>query len=304
MANSIRIGVHVHNLSVFTLSKKPELLEDLLQPTGVSAEWISETGGKQTVKLLKTAEIDIGATGTTPPILAQAKGVPVVYLATSQPRPVHGAIAVLENSPIQSVSDFKDKTVSLSEGSYQQHILAIALEKAGLTYQDVKTIPHTADSLKAFLNGEIDVWITSDLNLAEVQKTHPVRVLLYSSELFSNRSIYFTHRAFAEEHPDALSAFIRALERVDRWIATHFSEAAELLAREINNGIDAQGWEKSLRNRPWGLVPPSEEFIAEQQYAADVFYRFGLLPNSISVSKALLTDPLSVFEANLALAGK
>lgn len=291
MTHSIRIGVHVNNLSVFTLSRKPELLKDLLEPTGVSAQWLPETGGHQTVKLLKTAEIDIGATGTTPPILAQAQGVPIVYLATSQPRPVQGAIVVLENSPIQSVSDLKDKTVSLSEGSYQQHLLAIALDKVGLTYQNVKTIPHTADSLQAFLNGEIDAWITSDLHLAQVQKTHQVRVLLYSSELFSNRSVYFTHRTFAEQHPDVLSAFIRALERVDRWIATHFTEAAELLAKEINNGIDARGWEQSLRKRPWGLVPPSQEFIAEQQYAADVFYRFGLLPKSINVSEALLTDP-------------
>jgi sulfonate transport system substrate-binding protein len=302
MANSIRIGVHSHNLSVFTLSRKPQLLENLLKPIGISAEWVAETGGKQTVKLLKAGEIDIGATGTTPPILAQAKGVSVVYLATSQPRPVHGAIVVLENSPIASVADLKDKTVTLGEGSYQQHLLAIALDKVELTYQDVKTVPHTADSLQAFLNGEVDAWVTSDLNLAEVEKTHKIRVILYSSELFSNRSIYFTHRAFAEKHPDVLAAFIKSLERVDRWIATHFTEAAELLAAEISNGIDAQGWEQSLRKRPWGLVPPSEEFIAEQQYAADVFYRFGLLPNSIKVSDALLADRLSVFEADFAVA--
>lgn len=305
MANSIRIGVHSHNLSVFTLSRKPELLEDLLKPTGLAVEWVSETGGKQTVKLLEAGEIDIGATGTTPPILAQAKGVPVVYIATSQPRPVHGVIVVPENSPIQSVADFKGKTVVLSEGSYQQHLLAIALDKAGLTYQDVKTVDYrTVDIAQAFLKGEVDAWIASDLTLAEVQKQYQVRVLLYSSELFSNRSIYFTHRPFAENHPEVLFVLVRALERVDRWIATNFADAAELLAKETSSSIDAYSWELSLKRRPWGLVPPSSEFISEQQYAADVFYRFGLLPNQIDVSEALLPNPLSVFDGDFALAKK
>jgi sulfonate transport system substrate-binding protein len=304
MPNSIRIGVHSHNLSVFTLSRKPELLEDLLQPTGISVEWIAEKGGKQTVKLLKAGEIDIGATGTTPPILAQAEGVPVVYLATSQPRPVHGAIVVPEDSTIHEIADLKGKTVALSEGSYQQHLLAIALDKAGLTYQDVKTVDYrTVDIVQAFLKNEVDVWVAADLTLAEVQKDHKFRVLLYSSDLFSNRSIYFTHRPFAEKYPEALAAFIRALERVDRWIATHFSDAAKLLATEIGD-FDASSWELSLRKRPWGLVPPSQEFIAEQQYAADVFERFNLIPNKINVSEALLSDPLSVFETNFALSRK
>ncbi|KYC39000.1 hypothetical protein WA1_33965 [Scytonema hofmannii PCC 7110] len=57
MTNSIRIGVHSHSLSVFILSRKPNLLEDLLEPTGLSVGWIAETGSKQTVKLLKSGEI-------------------------------------------------------------------------------------------------------------------------------------------------------------------------------------------------------------------------------------------------------
>jgi sulfonate transport system substrate-binding protein len=36
MTNSIRIGVYSHSLSVFILSRKPNLLEDLLEPTGLS----------------------------------------------------------------------------------------------------------------------------------------------------------------------------------------------------------------------------------------------------------------------------
>ena len=88
-------------------------------------------------------------------------------------------------------------------------MLAIALDRARLTYQDVKTVDYrTVDIVQAFLKSEADAWIASDITLAEVQKNHQVRVLLYSSDLFSNRFIYFTHRLFAQKYPESLSVTI------------------------------------------------------------------------------------------------
>ena len=293
----IHIGAHPSNLTLFVLSKKPELLQELLTPIGQSVEWVNYLDGRKTISKLASGEIDFGGTGSTPPIRAQAEGVPVVYVSTSQPRPAHGAILVLKNSPIYSIADLKGKTVSLSEGSYQEQLLAVALSQVGLEYRDVKTLPFKApEGLETFLKGEVDVWIAGDPLLAAVQAKYDLRVISYTEGIISDRSVFFTHRAFAEQL-EPLRLIVQALERSEHWIATHYREAAELLAANINNGVDAVHWEVSLRRRPWGLVPISEEFVAEQQHAADLLYRFGNVPTAIKVADALLPNNVSVFAA-------
>lgn len=295
---SIHIGAHPSNLTLFVLSKKPELLQELLTPIGQSVEWVNYLDGRKTISKLASGEIDFGGTGSTPPIRAQAEGVPVVYIATSQPRPAHGAILVLKDSPIQSIADLKGKTVSLSEGSYQEHLLAVALSQVGLEYRDVKTLPFKApEGLAAFLKGEVDVWIAGDPLLAAVQAKYDLRLIAYAGAIISDRSVFFTHRAFAEEQLEPLRLIVQALERSEHWIATHYREAAELLAANINNGVDVVHWEVSLRRRFWGLVPISQEFVAEQQHAADLLYRFGNVPTAIKVADALLPNNVSVFAA-------
>jgi sulfonate transport system substrate-binding protein len=301
---TIKIGVHPSNLTLFVLSRKPELLEDLVKPTGETVEWVNYLDGTKTVTKLITGEIDFGGTGSTPPIKAQADGIPVVYVATSQPRPAHGALLVLKDSPIQTLSDLKGKKVALSQGSYQEQFLAIALHNVGLEYRDITPIQFSApEVLLDFLNSDIDVWIAGDPLLAEAQEKYELRALSYTEGIISDRSVFFTRRAFAEKQLVSLRLIVRGLERSDRWIATHFREAAELLAAEVNNGIDAQHWEISLRRRPWGLIPVSEEFIAEQQHAADVFYRFGNIAAPITVADAVLPNRLSVFESDLVASG-
>ncbi|MBV9384798.1 MAG: aliphatic sulfonate ABC transporter substrate-binding protein [Chroococcidiopsidaceae cyanobacterium CP_BM_ER_R8_30] len=302
---AIRIGVHPNNLSLFTLSKKPEFLQELLEPIGQSVEWVHYLDGTKTIIKLGEREIDFGGTGSTPPIKAQAIGISIVYVATSQPRPAHGAIVVPQHSSIQRVAELKGKTVTLIEGSFLQHLLVVVLDREGLTYDDVNRLHLSPrEALNAFASGEVDAWVVGDPFLAELQKTQEFRILTYTADVISDRSVYFTHGTFADEHLDLVQLIVKALERTDRWIATHFLEAAELLATEIDNGLDAATWKVSLRRRPWGLVPVAQEFVAEQQHAADLFYRFGIFPNQIEVSQAVLPDPVSVFdEVNAAPSG-
>ena len=51
-----------------------------------------------------------------------------------------------------------------------------------------------------------------------------------------------------------------------------------------------QAWEHALRTRPWGQHPVSEEFVTEQQHAADLFRANGLISRDIRVSDAVLPE--------------
>jgi sulfonate transport system substrate-binding protein len=85
---------------------------------------------------------------------------------------------------------------------------------------------------------------------------------------------------------------VDALQESDRWIQENWTEAAKLFADQDTGGgaSDLPAWEHALRTRPWGQLPVTEDFIAEQQHAADLFYANGLIQQQSKVADAVLPE--------------
>jgi sulfonate transport system substrate-binding protein len=292
----VAVGVHPSNTSLFVL-RRNGILEELLEPFGAEVRWVDYEDGRQTVDLFAAGQIDLGGTGNTPPLRAQAEGIDVVYVAVSDPRPAHGVLVVRQESPIRTVADLRGRRVALAEGSYQTTLLAFALDRAGLAYGDVETVSVTqAEGRRLFDSGEVDAWVGGDPELADAQAAGGVRELVDTASVHSNRSVWFAQRALAEERPDLLDAVVTALQRSDAWIAEHPREAAAIFAAEVAGSPGVDVWEQALRRRPWGPRPVSDDFVAEQQAAADLFARQGLLPSAITVAEAVVA-PTAALQA-------
>ncbi|MEZ0075597.1 ABC transporter substrate-binding protein [Planotetraspora sp. GP83] len=229
---------------------------------------------------------DFIGTGSTPPVTAQAKGHDIVYAGISGPRHENGRLIVLEDSPIAGLADLKGKRVALAHGSWQTTLLLFALERAGLTWKDIEPVDAGVDAGRLFLNGEVDAWVGSYPSLTSVEKEAATRELVATDGLFSHRSLWFTRRDFAEKHPEEFAAIVAAIKESDAWIQENYREAAELFAADDGGDVDA--WENALRKRPFGVLPVTEEFVAEQQRAADLFYANGLIDRKIVVADAVL----------------
>ncbi|GAA2709705.1 hypothetical protein GCM10010429_24530 [Micromonospora olivasterospora] len=74
--------------------------------------------------------------------------------------------------------------------------------------------------------------------------------------------------------------------RQPRTVRRHIDEVAELLSRSSRGGTPAS-WRPALTGRHWGVHAVDEEFLAEQQYAADLFHRFGVIPRAVTVVAAV-----------------
>lgn len=231
-------------------------------------------------------------TGSTPPVTAQAKGHDVVYVAISGPRYENGRLVVLDDSSIRSIADLKGKRVALGHGSWQTTLLLLALERAGLTWQDIIPVNAYDNASAQFLSGEVDAWVGSYPFLTSVEAKAKVRGLVPTEELFTHRSLWFTSREFATTRTAELKAIVDALQESDRWIQENWTEAAKLFADQDTGGgtSDLPAWEHAVRTRPWGQLPVTEDFIAEQQHAADLFYANGLIQQQIKVADAVLPE--------------
>ncbi|MFE7584404.1 ABC transporter substrate-binding protein [Streptomyces gardneri] len=282
---TVTIGVHRSNPSLYHLSRLG-FAEQELAALGETVTWHPYTDGVRTGAFLADGTIDFGGTGSTPPVTAQAAGHDIVYTAVSAPRPDHGALLVPEDSPVRTVADLKGATVHLAVGSWQTHLVAKALDDAGLSYAtDITPVRGDSTSEAKLRSGEIAAWVAQGAELAAARRTGGLRTLIRTGEVITDRSVFFARRDLAEQRPELVEALTRALRRADDWAAAHPREAAEIAAAD--QGGTADDWETALRALPWTIEPVTEEFIAEQQEAADIFHRTGFIDRAITVADAL-----------------
>ncbi|WP_027928961.1 ABC transporter substrate-binding protein [Amycolatopsis thermoflava] len=281
------IGVHPNNHSLFVL-RRTGLLEELLAPGGATVEWVEYDDGRCTIDLFADEEIDFGGTGSVPPIQAQSEGVDIVYVAVSDPRPAQGAVLVHADSPIETLADLRGRPVALMEGSYHTELLAFALDEAGLSYRDITVLDGLAhENREDFRSGAAEAWVAGDPFWAEAQAAGGVRVLTEVGRHISNRSTWWARRSFARRRPELLDSVVSALLRTDSWIAEHPREAAAMFAADVPDSPGVDDWETALRRRPWGQRVVSPAVVAEQQRAADLYARLGVIPTPVRIADAV-----------------
>ncbi|MFE7240297.1 ABC transporter substrate-binding protein [Streptomyces sp. NPDC057580] len=288
---TITIGVHSSNPSLYHLYhlSRLGLAQEELVPLGETVVFHPYTNGVRTGELLTQGVIDFGGTGSTPPVTAQAAGHDIVYTAVSAPRPEHGALLVPEGSPVRTVADLKGATVHLAIGSWQTHLIAKALDDAGLSYAtDITAVRSSDDSEHLLRTGAIAGWVAQGAQLAAARRTGGLRTLVRTGDVITDRSVFFARRDLAESRPEIIEALTRALQRADDWAAAHPRQAAEIAAADL--GGSADDWETALRALPWRIEPVTDAFIAEQQEAADIFHRTGFIERPVIVAGALADE--------------
>ncbi|MFE3384023.1 ABC transporter substrate-binding protein [Streptomyces anulatus] len=289
---TITIGVHASNPSLYHLYHltRHGFAQQELEPLGESVAFHPYSNGVRTGELLSRGVIDFGGTGSTPPVTAQAAGHDLVYTAVSAPRPEHGALLVPEDSPLRTAADLKGRTVHLAIGSWQTHLIAKALDDAGLSYADDITAERSTEHSEQLLRtGAVAAWVAQGPQLAAARRTGGLRTLIRTGDVITDRSVFFTRRALAEQRPEIIDALTRALRRADDWAAAHPRDAARIASADLGGTVE--DWESALSALPWRIEEVGDAFLAEQQEAADIFHRTGFIERPVTVAHAVAHAP-------------
>ncbi|WP_437942845.1 aliphatic sulfonate ABC transporter substrate-binding protein [Sorangium sp. So ce341] len=165
-------------------------MKQALEAKNARAEWIEFPAGPPLLEAMRAGAVDVGHVGETPPVFAQAGGVPFVYVATDPPAPKAEAIVVPKDSPITSVAGLKGKRVAVNRGSNVHYLLVRAVESAGLTLDDLQvSFLAPADARSAFESGKVDAWVIWDPFLAAAELAG-ARVLQSGEGLVDNHLFY------------------------------------------------------------------------------------------------------------------
>ncbi|WP_336280150.1 sulfonate ABC transporter substrate-binding protein [Cronobacter dublinensis] len=283
---ALRIGYQKGSVSM-VLAKSHQLLEKRYPHTKIS--WVEFPAGPQLLEALNVGSIDLGSTGDIPPIFAQAAGADLVYIGSEPPKPKAEVLLVAENSPIKSVADLKGHKVAFQKGSSSHNLLLRALQKAGLSFQDIQPVYLTpADARAAFTQGNVDAWAIWDPYYSAALIQGGVRVLTDGTDLDLTGSFYLASRPYAQKYGEFLTGVLDSFSEADALTRSQRAESVKLFAQSI--GLPVPVIELYFDHRPpTRIMPVNDETAVRQQHTADLFYDNHLVPKKVDIRSRIWT---------------
>lgn len=281
---TLSIGYQKASINV-VIAKENKLLEQAFP--NLDIKWYEFLGGPQILEALAVGSVDIGTTGDTPPVYAQAGGKSLNYIAYETAKPSSSAILIPQNSTIKTLSDLKNKRVAVLRGSSSHYLLVRALQKANLTWSDIQPIwLSPADARAAFQKGAIDAWAIWDPYYAAAELEDHAKVLTTGVDLSPNYTFYLGSNEILKNHPNEIKRILKQLGETDTWVWSHQPETIKLIAQ--STGLSEQVSQKFLERRPnpshVQFVTP--QVIQDQQLLADTFSNLKIIPKAIDIQQA------------------
>jgi sulfonate transport system substrate-binding protein len=287
--NELRIGYQKNG--VLVIARQQGILERRLAKQNATVKWVEFTSGPPLLEALGAGSIDIGQTGDAPPIFAQAAGTNLVYVA-GQPITNGQGILVKHDSSIHSLADLKGKRIGFTKGSSAHNVVLLALEKAGLKYDDITPVYLSPpDGGAAFASGSIDAWAVWDPYFAVGETKNAGRILVNATELGKTNSFYLANKTFAANNTALLREAIEGLSEAATWADAHRDDVAKSLAQVT--GLDLSIQTIAANRSSFAIGKISDEIVATQQGVADRFFKLGLIPRAIVVKDAVWNAPQS-----------
>jgi sulfonate transport system substrate-binding protein len=278
----VRIGYQKGN--TLNIMKVKGNLDKRLKEKNITVEWNVFPSGGTVLEALTSGKIDYGNAADGSGVFAQAGGKPFVYVGASLPNPEGMGIMVHKDSPIKTIQDLKDKKIAVVKGGNHHYLTILALEKAGLKYDDVKYVfvKDASEGRAVFETKQVDALGSWDPFFATVQNDLKPVTLTDGADYSPNRTFYYATEDFAKNHADLVKIILEETNVSDQWANTNKAEVTKLLSAEL--GIDSKSIETMVNRRTYGVQAITPEIIAPQQQLADTFYRVGLIDKKLNVS--------------------
>ncbi|SER38718.1 NitT/TauT family transport system substrate-binding protein [Azotobacter beijerinckii] len=243
-------------------------------------EWKQFTAGSPVAEALNTGSLDVGLLGDAPPLFLGALGAPIKVIGVSTQNLDGVAVLVRKDSPIHSLADLRGRNAAIWKGSWSQQLLFTALERAGVSPDELQLRYLGAlDASHALEGGAVDVIATWEPYVSQ-QLRNGARVLTTAEGLIPAQSfVVATDKAIADKR-ELLGDFLRRLQQAREWVRQNPANSekyadtwAELTRAERDI---ARRWFSGAAIR---VRPIDDQAVAEAQQTVDFFSRIGLIKN-------------------------
>lgn len=204
-------------------------LEEELREEGIAVEWTQVISGPQAIGFIQAGNLDFASSAVTAALVNYANGVPIrVVYVFSQPE--WTALVTRPDTGIRSVTDLKGRRVAAPHGTDPFLFLVRALEKHGLSEQDIEVVPLAhPDGAAALASKAVDAWAGLDPMMARLELSGQA-ILFYRDRSIPSYGVLCVGSAFAEKNPELVVRVLRVYERARQWARDNLEETADILA--------------------------------------------------------------------------
>lgn len=217
---------------VIMLAKADGSLDKAL---GTKVKWVQFASGADALSYFASNAIDIANFGSSPATAGVVRKLPIEIVGVS------GVIASYERligkNGITSLKDLEGKRVGYPPNSTSQYALDAAIKVHHLDRSKITLLPlRPAEMVAAWKRGDIDagyVWapFAQELEASGGHQVFATKDLQKEGYLIYNN--YAVRKAFAEQYPQIVSAFLRVHQQKVDEFRKNPDQAAAIVAKEV-----------------------------------------------------------------------
>lgn len=272
---------------------------------GYNVEYSVFQGGNLCLEAMAANEIDLTVTSEIPPVAASltSNGGNFKIALISGSSPQDQELVALKKSGISKVSQLKGKKVGYVANTTAEYFLNVMLERAGLSWKDIKPVKiTTADGVTALVNGDIDAFASYGNSINAAKNSGAVTLDSAIDILSGNFPVEISDSALADSAKvDAIADYLARVDKAFDWALSHQEEWAKIQAEPT--GMTTQDTETLFKDSVSDkgyinkFLEVTDSSIKSEQSVADTFYKLGDLEQKVDVSKLYDKDFYAKYKA-------
>ncbi|CUU16219.1 Alkanesulfonatesbinding protein CDS [Bradyrhizobium sp.] len=249
-------------------------------------EWSEFPAAAPILEALNAGALDVGYTGDLSFLSVYAAGAPIKAIGGTKSDAKTQAILVRQDSPIKSAADLKGKRLAGTRGGWGQFLIDATLEKAQIKLEDATFAPlGPVDAKIALVAGSIDAWAVWEPYVSFATLKDKARVIADGEGLTPTITfIVASDNAIATKRA-VVQDLVQRLNKARLWSLDHVAEYAKSTAEltKLPEDVLLSAY-TAQRTSP---IVIDQNVVKEVQEASDRSTRYGILPKTLDVSKAV-----------------
>ncbi|AXU73008.1 ABC transporter substrate-binding protein [Clostridioides difficile] len=220
------------------IQKQDDLFGKEFKKDNIKVNFHEITTGPEQTQALAAGEIDfLHALGGTSALIAASNGVELKILNTYSRSP-KGFMILTNNNSIKSAADLVGKKVAGPKGTILHQVLISALDKEGLSMDDVEFVNMgIPESSAALSDGSVDAALIAGPAALKAMKSGS-KLVANGEGLVDGIIVTAVSTDFAEKHPEIVERFMKVEKETLEYVNNNFDEAMEKVAKEVDLSLE------------------------------------------------------------------
>ena len=231
---------------------------------GITVDLVQFQGGPAEIAAMASGDIDISQIGHGAHALCIEGHAQIIGLDLFGKS---DEVMANKEKGIEKIEDLKGKTVAVTAGTSSEIVLDLALQKAGMTRDDMELVEMDANgAVTAMVSGKVDACATwsPSTNIIRDKMGDNVVTLAGNADFFDQVAFpgsFIVTEAFAKDNHDAIVRFYAAILKAMDYRKDNIEEVCKWLAKEIE--ADPETIIATKDNYEWLTAKDVEDGLAD-----------------------------------------